>query len=349
MLTIKKLVMKKVSHLCCYNLDMIKNIKEQIKERMSLKYVSLLAIFTIVVFSNTVSIGAVEVYVDGTSLGDYYIGSTPSQIKQSIVDVAVANGFDITNLDSIQINTPVDELVLDENNALSLSIEKQVPVEIAGEVHLVSTYVHNVGQLKQEYNLNEVSTNYSDDTLLIDIVKNDQKLVVDTETNVFTKDYTIEYSTTYVDSDTLYVDEEEVDTAGVDGYYEETTTQILLNGEVINETTKETNRVEPTNEVILVGTKEKPTYSAGTTSSPSTSSDWNSVAYCESSGNWGINTGNGYYGGLQINESNWNNYAPGLGITADLPNQASADEQILVAEQILAAQGWGAWGNCAPY
>ncbi|MEE2032832.1 transglycosylase family protein [Rhodococcus chondri] len=74
-------------------------------------------------------------------------------------------------------------------------------------------------------------------------------------------------------------------------------------------------------------------------------SDWDRLAQCESGGNWAINTGNGYQGGLQFSPSTWNayggqNYAP----TA---NQASRDQQIAVAERVLAGQGWGAWPSCS--
>ncbi|WTO33786.1 transglycosylase family protein [Streptomyces achromogenes] len=73
---------------------------------------------------------------------------------------------------------------------------------------------------------------------------------------------------------------------------------------------------------------------------------WNKVAACESSGNWSVNTGNGYYGGLQFTRSTWEayggtRYAP----RADL---ATRYEQIAVAEKVLDGQGPGAWPACAP-
>lgn len=76
---------------------------------------------------------------------------------------------------------------------------------------------------------------------------------------------------------------------------------------------------------------------------PQWSADWNAIAQKESSGNWGINTGNGYQGGLQFSPSSWQlaggtQYAP----SAD---QASPYEQALTAEQLLALQGPGAWPN----
>jgi nucleoid-associated protein YgaU len=73
-------------------------------------------------------------------------------------------------------------------------------------------------------------------------------------------------------------------------------------------------------------------------------STWDSVAQCESSGNWAINTGNGYYGGLQFTESTWNAY--GGQQYASRADLATREEQIAVAEQTLGGQGWGAWA-CA--
>ena len=73
-------------------------------------------------------------------------------------------------------------------------------------------------------------------------------------------------------------------------------------------------------------------------------STWDSVAGCESGNNWSINTGNGYYGGLQFSQSTWEAY--GGGQYASRADQATREEQIAVAEQTLAGQGWGAWA-CA--
>lgn len=73
--------------------------------------------------------------------------------------------------------------------------------------------------------------------------------------------------------------------------------------------------------------------------------NWDGVAQCESGGNWGINTGNGYQGGLQFSPSTWN--AHGGGEYAASANQATREQQIVVAEKVLASQGWGAWPSCS--
>ncbi|WP_435833226.1 transglycosylase family protein, partial [Kitasatospora purpeofusca] len=72
---------------------------------------------------------------------------------------------------------------------------------------------------------------------------------------------------------------------------------------------------------------------------------WDKVAQCESTGNWSINTNNGYYGGLQISKSTWDAF--GGRQYAAYPHQATKQQQILIAEKILAGQGAGAW-SCSP-
>lgn len=75
--------------------------------------------------------------------------------------------------------------------------------------------------------------------------------------------------------------------------------------------------------------------------------NWDAVAQCESGGNWAINTGNGFYGGLQFTEQTWLGY--GGGAYASYANQASRTAQIAIAEKVLAGQGIGAWPVCGPH
>ncbi|KFG08502.1 MULTISPECIES: transglycosylase family protein [Streptomyces] len=86
-----------------------------------------------------------------------------------------------------------------------------------------------------------------------------------------------------------------------------------------------------------------PLMAAGSASA-ATASEWDAVAQCESGGNWSINTGNGYYGGLQFSASTWAAY--GGTQYASTANQASKAQQIAIAEKVLAGQGKGAWPVC---
>jgi hypothetical protein len=72
---------------------------------------------------------------------------------------------------------------------------------------------------------------------------------------------------------------------------------------------------------------------------------WNRLAQCESGKRWHINTGNGYYGGLQISPSTWSGY--GGRRFARNAHRATKAEQIKVGERIRRGQGWGAWPHCS--
>jgi uncharacterized protein YabE (DUF348 family) len=100
-----------------------------------------------------------------------------------------------------------------------------------------------------------------------------------------------------------------------------------------------TSQAQP--RVVRVGTKpssQAPRVPAGAV--------WDRLASCESSGNWRINTGNGYYGGIQFDAQTWRAY--GGTKYAALPNQASREEQIAVAQKVRDARGgYGAWPACS--
>jgi hypothetical protein len=72
--------------------------------------------------------------------------------------------------------------------------------------------------------------------------------------------------------------------------------------------------------------------------------NWDAIAQCESSGDWSINTGNGFYGGLQFLPSTWKEHG-GVG----MPNKATREQQIFVAERVLRTQGIGAWPVCGAF
>ena len=87
-----------------------------------------------------------------------------------------------------------------------------------------------------------------------------------------------------------------------------------------------------------------PSASAPASVLPENGVNWSAIAACESSGNWSINTGNGFYGGLQFTEQTWLGY--GGGQFAPSANLASESQQIVVAQRVLAGQGIGAWPVC---
>jgi resuscitation-promoting factor RpfB len=168
----------------------------------------------------------------------------------------------------------------------------------------------------------------------------------------------VTHSVVRKNSDILAKGTTKVDVEGRDGVRTIVIRETRHNGKVKDrKKLSSTITTAPVTEVILVGTKvpeskPKPSPEATTpkkpssSSSPSTSSTpsgsvWDRLAECESGGNWSINTGNGFYGGLQFSLSTWRAYG-GTG----MPHEASREEQIAVAERVQDGQGWGAWPAC---
>ena len=156
----------------------------------------------------------------------------------------------------------------------------------------------------------------------------------------------IPFTTQKQDDDSLTVGTTATERSGTPGARNVTYRLVYVNGELLKrvELKQKVTRA-PVSAVIRVGTKPVPTpppaaapnYAGG-------SSVWDRLAACESGGNWSINTGNGYYGGLQFNLGTWQAYG-GTG----LPSNNSRTTQIAVAERLRAARGggYGAWPGCA--
>ncbi|HLM63986.1 MAG TPA: transglycosylase family protein [Acidimicrobiales bacterium] len=84
-----------------------------------------------------------------------------------------------------------------------------------------------------------------------------------------------------------------------------------------------------------------PPSTGGGLGDPGDYATWDALAECESGGNWSINSGNGYYGGLQFSLSSWQSVG-GTGY----PHEASRETQITMGQRLQASQGWGAWPAC---
>ncbi|MDJ0454962.1 resuscitation-promoting factor [Gordonia amicalis] len=137
---------------------------------------------------------------------------------------------------------------------------------------------------------------------------------------------------------TLVRDRKVVEKKGTPGEARVTYKVTTVNGKVVKRD-KLTSDVltEPVAATVRIGTKPgAPFVPPG--------SVWDALAQCEATGNWAINTGNGFYGGVQFDQNTWERwggleYAP----RADL---ATREEQIAIAKKTQAVQGWGAWPSC---
>ena len=159
---------------------------------------------------------------------------------------------------------------------------------------------------------------------------------------VSTTDYEVvepfEAEPNYVDDPELEEGTEQVVEPGQPGERVLTHRLIMVDGKKeSNEVIKTVETRPATAATIARGTKPSaPAVAAG--------SVWDTLAMCESTGNWNINTGNGFSGGLQFTPSTW--LAFGGGQYAPEAWMASREQQIAVAQNVQAAQGWGAWPAC---
>lgn len=148
----------------------------------------------------------------------------------------------------------------------------------------------------------------------------------------------IDFATVEQEDSSMYEGETSVVTEGRTGLRDVTYRIVYRNGEIsVRKVLKQDVQRQPVDEVVKVGTKAPATNFAGG------STVWDRLAQCESGGNWAINTGNGYYGGLQFSLGTWQAYG-GSG----LPSNASRETQIAVATKLRdATGGYGSWPACA--
>ncbi|OBA68732.1 Resuscitation-promoting factor RpfB [Mycobacterium sp. 1554424.7] len=139
----------------------------------------------------------------------------------------------------------------------------------------------------------------------------------------------------------MNVSRQVVEDAGSPGTQDVTFAVATVNGVETGRLPVANTVITPAREaVVRVGTKP------GTDVPPvSNGSIWDAIAGCEAGGNWAINTGNGYYGGVQFDQGTWErNGGLRFAARADL---ATREEQIAIAEVTRSRQGWGAWPVCS--
>lgn len=145
--------------------------------------------------------------------------------------------------------------------------------------------------------------------------------------------------------------EEKVVEKGAPGKARVVATVRTVNGEEVSRKEKSSKEIAaPKERVIIRGTKkadkadDKGSNTGAAAPAVANGSVWDQLAQCEAGGDWSINTGNGFSGGLQFTPSTWaafggTEYAPAA-------HMATREQQIAVAERVQAGQGWGAWPAC---
>ncbi|WP_300018069.1 resuscitation-promoting factor [Pseudonocardia sp.] len=247
----------------------------------------------------------------------------------------------------IQMSASPDAVIPLAGFALELSVPRAVTLTDgpAAQVPLTTT-AGTVAGLLAEQGLAlgpEDITVPSPDTVLTDgtavqIVRNGEGEVIETRA--------IEPPEEIIEDPELPRGEREVVDPGRPGEQTTVVRVYVQNGqEVRREQVRAGSTTPPTPRIVRVGTNDdvEPEVRAPAVGDGGV---WDRLATCEATGNWSINTGNGYYGGLQFDRSTWNAY--GGDQYADLPHQASREEQIAVATRVRDDRGgYGAWPACS--
>ncbi|MDO5678217.1 MAG: transglycosylase family protein [Propionibacteriaceae bacterium] len=237
-----------------------------------------------------------------------------------------------------------------EGLALDIHTAKDITLTVAG----VGEEIRVAGTVADALAARDITLDDDDKvTPAVDALLEDGMSVVfvSVETKQSTKLVPIDFEKQTVKSSKLLKGKKEVTTKGVPGEARETYTDVYEDGVLTSSTLAE--RVvssQPVHQVTTVGTKEPP---AGTTTTSSSgkglnlarAAQWDRIARCESTNRWNINTGNGYYGGLQFNLATWRS-VNGQDFAA-YPHQATREEQITVANRLYAKRGFQPW-SCKP-
>ncbi len=241
--------------------------------------------------------------------------------------------------------------------ALQVTTPKTVTVVADGATREVSTTAGTAGDLLAEQGLTLSATDRSSLYPTAPLMDRMVLQVWRVQVSEVTETQVVDYQTVETEDPDSPEGTREVTTEGVEG--EQTTSYTVTVTDGV-----ETSRVAgpvtvtraPVDEQVSVGTAEVPVAPApapapsggsntGAAAPASTSGlDWDALAQCEAGGNWSINTGNGYYGGLQYNISTWNAY--GGGEFASRPDLATREQQIAVGERTYAARGASPWPSC---
>jgi uncharacterized protein YabE (DUF348 family) len=242
-----------------------------------------------------------------------------------------------------------------EGLALTIVTPKAVSVTVDGKTTSRTVTAATTGEALKQFGVRLGKADKVNPAPTTPLVAGAKIVVQRVQTKDATKTVRVAYGTTKRPTSDMYTGQTKVLRAGVYGSRAIVVRTTVVDGKVVSTKTISSKVTKaPVDRILAVGTKKRPV-STSTSSSTSTSTSssggainlaraamWDRVAQCESGGNWHINTGNGYYGGLQFSYSTWLAY--GGGQFAGRADLASRAEQITVANRVYADNGLAQWG-----
>ena len=288
----------------------------------------------------------VKVSLDGS---EKTVNTTAQDVAGLVTELGVASAS--------SVSVPKDAQLSIAGSYVSISTPKTVSLVADGKVDTATTTAATVGKVLEDAGLVLGANDRSSQPVNAHVVNNMVIKVsrVDTgQTTVTTED--VPFDTVTSESSELLKGEKEVTQKGAPGKLEKTFKLVLVDGREASRTlVSETVTVQPVAEKVTVGTKPKPVAQAAPAASPSAGTNtgaaapammneamWDKIAQCESTGNWSINSGNGYYGGLQFDIQTW--IGAGGGAYAPNASLATKAQQIDIANRVYAQRGLQPWG-----
>ncbi|MEH0146932.1 transglycosylase family protein [Corynebacterium sp. Q4381] len=276
----------------------------------------------------------VAVVIDGVA---QELTSTAATVGE-LMDEA---GVDAASATDVDRNAPVTEGL-----SVDVTTPKVVGITDAGVQHFTTAAAKTVGELLSSRGVT-LSSNDRVNVPLDAAVTPNMDIVID-RVQVLRSSEIVEVvaEPSYVEDPNLDEGVEEVRAEAVPGETEVYHRTVTVNGiEESRHVAGERVVREAKPATIARGTKPVAS-SAAAPAAPAVASGsvWDALAQCESGGNWSINTGNGFQGGLQFTPSTWAAY--GGTEYAPLAHMATREQQIAVAQRTQASQGWGAWPAC---
>ena len=230
-----------------------------------------------------------------------------------------------------------------EGLTVDVRTPKDVKLKVGGKSFTLTTTAATVADLLAERNLTLGATDRIKPGLDAAITDN-QKVTLDRVTiKTRTVNEKVSFGTVKSKSKSLYVGQTKVTKAGRNDKATVTYEYTTVNGDdATKKVLKRVVIVAPVSQKLLVGTKKVADGGSGGGLNLARAAMWDRIAKCESGGNWSINTGNGYYGGLQFANASWRaNGGTDFAARADLASRA---EQITVANRYYAKAGLAPWG-----
>ena len=257
------------------------------------------------------------------------------KVQELVVhDVTVGDAFDrldVTVPKGAYLSKKLDAKIPRSGGTLVVSSTKDLTVVADGEEHQITTNRPTVAGVVDEAGV-KLDNDDEVDPGIDSFVKPDAELkVVRIKKVEKTETVDVKFDVEVQNDNDAMVGETEIVKEGVAGQNRERVTLVYADGKLRDRKVISRSEIRPpVTQIEKRGTQSTPPDSV-----------WDKIAQCESGGNWHINTGNGYYGGLQFSAATWHSVGgPGL------PHQHSREVQIKYAKILQARSGWGQWG-CA--